>query len=162
MDEWGDEQGFIELRVVHSIMAVELQRPVEFSMIDMANIAYYPRLFDLAHRFFEASWVEICGITYPEIVQGMGLGFPVVNTEAAFLGPVRYGDTITAKIVIKHIGTSSLTWGYEFHNQHQEMVWRSTQVTVCVSMDSMASTPIPNDLRAGLEQHLEVTEDGSE
>ena len=29
-------------------MAVKIQRNVEFSMIDMANVAYYPRIFDLS------------------------------------------------------------------------------------------------------------------
>ena len=32
-------------------MAVHLQRGVDFPMVDLANIAYYPRIFDLAHRF---------------------------------------------------------------------------------------------------------------
>ena len=34
-------------------MAVQLNRGVDFPMVDLANIAYYPRIFDLAHRFFE-------------------------------------------------------------------------------------------------------------
>ena len=38
-------------------MAVHLQRGVDFPMVDLANIAYYPRIFDLAHRFFEDSWL---------------------------------------------------------------------------------------------------------
>ena len=37
-------------------------------MVDLANIAYYPRIFDLAHRFFESVWPEICGQTYPYII----------------------------------------------------------------------------------------------
>ena len=40
-------------------MAVEIQRTVEFSMIDMANVAYYPRIFDLAHKVFEEAWVPV-------------------------------------------------------------------------------------------------------
>ena len=33
-------------------MAVELARRVDYPMLDGANIAYFPRIFDLAHRFF--------------------------------------------------------------------------------------------------------------
>ena len=36
-----------------SIMAVQLARRVDFPMIDSAQIAYFPRIYDLAHRFFE-------------------------------------------------------------------------------------------------------------
>ena len=34
-------------------MAVQLERGVDFPMVDLANIAYYPRIFDLAHRFLK-------------------------------------------------------------------------------------------------------------
>ena len=37
-------------------------------MLDNANIAYYPRIYDLAHRFFEESWEKMCGISYPEMI----------------------------------------------------------------------------------------------
>ena len=37
-------------------MAVTLERRVDYPMIDNANIAYYPRIYDLAHRFFEEAW----------------------------------------------------------------------------------------------------------
>ena len=33
-------------------MAVKIQRNVEFSRIDMANVAYYPCIFYLAHKVF--------------------------------------------------------------------------------------------------------------
>ena len=32
-------------------MAVQLARRVDFPMIDSAQIAYFPRIYDLAHRF---------------------------------------------------------------------------------------------------------------
>ena len=44
-------------------MAVHLQRGVDFPMVDLANIAYYPRIFDLAHRFS-----RILGLTYVAFV----------------------------------------------------------------------------------------------
>ena len=67
-----------------STMAVEIQRRVEFSMIDMANVAYYPRIFDLAHKVFEQSWQEMCGITYPFLVNERRVGFPVVSSPPPF------------------------------------------------------------------------------
>ena len=42
-------------------------------------------------------------------------------------------------------------WQYEFHNQKDELLWSSEQVTVCVSMKNMESLPIPPELRSGLE-----------
>tara|TARA_B100001175_G_scaffold114966_1_gene97566 strand:- start:2038 stop:2463 length:426 start_codon:yes stop_codon:yes gene_type:complete len=136
-------------------MAVQLQRGVDFPMVDLANIAYYPRIFDLAHRFFEDSWELICGIKYSELILEKHIGFPVVHVESDFIAPLRYGDQIRATIWISKIGDTSCTWSYEFHNQEEDLLWTSTQVTVCVDMDSMERISIPNFLREGLGNCVE-------
>ena len=140
-----------ELPPLRKIMPVILSRRVDFPMLDMAGIAFYPRIFDLAHRFFEDSWEQICGITYPTILINLEIGFPVVNVNSQFHAPFRYGDNVTATIWISEVGTKSCTWKYEFHNQKGELLWSSEQVTVCVSMKNMESLPIPSNLRLGLE-----------
>jgi len=65
-------------------MAVMLTRRVDFPMLDMAGIAFYPRIFDLAHRFFEEAWEVMCGISYPHIIKEMEIGFPVVDIKSEF------------------------------------------------------------------------------
>ncbi len=131
-------------------MAVQLNRGVDFPMVDLANIAYYPRIFDLAHRFFEDAWPHICDVRYADLLLIRKTGFPVVHVDSDFHAPLRYGDTITATIWIDAIGESSCTWCYEFHNQNRELLWTSSQVTVCVNMESMKRQPIPEDLRQAL------------
>ena len=42
---------------------------------------------------------------------------------------------------------------YFFQLQNDEIVWQSSQVTVCIDMDSMESMEIPDDIRTGLENH---------
>lgn len=140
-----------ELPSLRRLMPVKLSRRVDFPMLDMAGIAFYPRIFDLAHRFFEESWEQICGVDYPTILIDMEIGFPVVNINSQFHAPFRYGDHVTATIWISDIGVKSCTWKYEFHNQKNELLWSSEQVTVCVSMKNMESLPIPSTIRSGLE-----------
>ena len=132
-------------------MAVQLSRRVDFPMLDMAGIGFYPRIYDLAHRFFEDSWMEMCGVDYPYIIGEMKIGFPVVDIKSEFSAPFRYGDTVTAKIWISKIGSKSCTWQYRFSNQNEELLWSSEQITVCVSMTDMSSMVIPDTLRKGLE-----------
>lgn len=132
-------------------MAVHLTRRVDFPMLDMAGIAFYPRIYDLAHRFFEESWQEICGVSYPHMINEMDIGFPVVDIKSEFHNPFRYGDTVTATIWISKIGSKSCTWQYRFHNQDGELLWSSEQITVCVGITSMESKIIPDILRSGLE-----------
>jgi YbgC/YbaW family acyl-CoA thioester hydrolase len=121
-------------------------------MLDLAGIAFYPRIYDLAHRFFEESWEEICGIDYPTILLEKRFGFPVVNINSQFHSPINYGDNITATIWISEVGLKSCTWEYQFHNQAGVLLWSSKQVTVCMNLDSMSSVEIPDFLRNGLER----------
>jgi len=137
-------------------MAVEIQRTVEFSMIDMANVAYYPRIFDLAHKVFEEAWALMCGVPYPALVNDQRIGFPVASLSSTFHAPLRYGDIITATVGITSVGTTSLGWKYVFRNQSDQTVWTSEQTTVCVNMDTMEKQPIPESLRTVLEQHTEA------
>ena len=136
-------------------MAVVIERPVEFPMVDLANIAYFPRIYDLAHRVFEACWPEMCGVDYPTVLGEIKVGFPVINITSDFKAPMRYGDLISAHISISHIGTTSLVWEYRFINQHSHLVWTSSQTTVCVNMDTLKPTPIPERLKTGLVNHLD-------
>ncbi len=135
-------------------MAVTFTRPVEYSMIDGANIAYYPRIYDLSHKFFEQCWLEMCGISYSELINTNRIGFTIVHAESDFSAPLRFGDEITATIWIDNIGNKSLTWNYLFHNQNGDLLWTSKQVTVCVDIDSLTSQIIPQYLHAGLQKHL--------
>ena len=131
-------------------MPLNFSRRIDFPMVDLAGIVYYPVYWDLAHRFFELSWEKICGINYPKILQDLKLGFPAVKNECEFLAPLKYGDTVNCKIWISDVGNKSCTWEYEFTNQNMKKVWLAKVVTVCVNMDTFESINIPNDLAESL------------
>tara|TARA_B100000287_G_scaffold410829_1_gene439683 strand:+ start:315 stop:728 length:414 start_codon:yes stop_codon:yes gene_type:complete len=131
-------------------MSLNYSRRIDFPMVDLAGIVYYPVYWDLAHRFFELCWEEICGINYPKIIQELKLGFPAVKNECEFLAPLKYGDTVNCKIWISDVGNKSCTWEYEFTNQNMEKVWIATVVTVCVNMETFESINIPSNLAVSL------------
>ncbi len=131
-------------------MPLNFSRRIDFPMVDLAGIVYYPVYWDLAHRFFELSWEKICGINYPKILQDLKLGFPAVKNECEFLAPLKYGDTVNCKIWISDVGNKSCTWEYEFTNQNMKKVWLAKVVTVCVNMDTFESINIPKNLAESL------------
>ena len=63
-------------------MAFTSSRRIDFPMVDMAKIVYYPQFWDLAHRFYEESWEYSCGMHYNEILREHKIGFPLVHSEA--------------------------------------------------------------------------------
>jgi YbgC/YbaW family acyl-CoA thioester hydrolase len=131
-------------------MAVVLRRRVDWPMLDVASVVFYPQYFDLAHRFFEEAWEPICGIDYPTLTGKMRLGFPAVRTESDHVAPLRYGDEIVCKLWIEKVGTKSCTWRYQFENQNGLLCWNGKVVTVCVDLDNFESKPIPAELAENL------------
>ena len=87
-----------------SCMAVQLERGVDFPMVDLANIAYYPRIFDLAHRFLRMHGYLFATFVMP-IFSWFERRFPSGSRGIDFHAPLRYGDTITATIGLKPLAT---------------------------------------------------------
>ncbi|MDP6661854.1 MAG: acyl-CoA thioesterase [Candidatus Thalassarchaeaceae archaeon] len=134
-------------------MAFTSQRRVDFAMVDLAKIIYYPEFWDLAHRFYEESWEYSCGMHYNEILSEHKIGFPLVHSDTHFLHPVSYGDTIHCTISVPRIGNTSITWRYEFHNQEGVLCWKSEQVTVCTDMREIRSKVlVPDWMRKSLSK----------
>ena len=131
-------------------MAVVLRRRVDWPMLDVAKVVFYPQYFDLAHRFFEESWQHICAIDYPTLTLEMKVGFPAVRTEGEHLAPLRYGDEIVCTLWIEKVGDKSFTWRYKFANQNGLQVWDGRVITVCVDLDTFESMSIPSELADSL------------
>ena len=112
---------------------------------------YYPRFWDLAHRFYEESWEFSCGMHYNEILSEKQIAFPLVHSEASFLHPIAYGDTVECSITVPRIGNTSISWRYEFRNQEGTLCWTADQVTVCTDMGEVKrKVPVPDWMRDGL------------
>ena len=132
-------------------MAFVSERRVDFPMVDLAKIVYYPRFWDLAHRFYEESWEYSCGIHYNTILSEHMIAFPLVHSDTQFLHPVAYGDTIQCNLTVPKIGNTSISWRYEFRNQEGVLCWTSDQVTVCTDMSEVQSKmAVPDWMREGL------------
>ncbi|HSH07769.1 MAG TPA: acyl-CoA thioesterase [Burkholderiales bacterium] len=72
-----------------------LEIVVDFADCDPARIVFYPHYFNWFDRASERLFRER-GMAWPELWARYQLaGFPIVDASAKFLGPARFGDTIT-------------------------------------------------------------------
>ena len=131
-------------------------RRIDFPLVDIAGIVYYPHYWDLAHRFFEESWESTCDIHYHDVLHKKNIALPLIHSEAEFHHPLRYGDVAHCEIEVLKIGTTSITWRYRISNQNGVLCWSAIQTTVCTSMDAVtAKKPIPDWMKKGLSRILE-------
>ena len=130
-------------------------RRVEFGDTDMAGIVHFANFF----RFMEAAetaFLRSLGASVNWKADGLKWGFPRVAASCDYRKPARFEDVLTVAVTVERVGDKSITYRYDFTNQHGEpiAVGRVTAVFCrTTTPDDLESAPIPPELRAKLEAH---------
>ncbi len=127
---------------------------VRFGEIDHAGIMYYPSIFDRIHRAFEDFWLAATGLSYAEILDGDGIGFPLIDLQSTFTRPYRFGETMRIRFGVLRIGTKSITFRVELCDDQDAVRATARIVTGVIDMATFTGTPLPERYRAWLEPYL--------
>lgn len=130
----------------------QFSRRVEFGDTDMAGIMHFSNFF----RFMEAAETDFLrarGLSVSWRRDGVKWGFPRVSAACDYKTPVRFEDVLTIAVAVEKVGSKSVSFRYDFSNQHGApiAVGRITAV-FCRSdgPDHIESVEIPADIRAKL------------
>jgi len=126
---------------------------VEWGHCDPAGIVFNGRFFEY---FDLGTWLlfEVAlGVKRSEIAAVFGIvGYPVVDTKARFITPVKFGDKIEIASTVKEFRRSSFDVEHRISNQGQIAVeGHETRVWAGRSPDDpkqLKSRPIPADVIA--------------
>lgn len=124
---------------------------VEWGDCDPAGIVYYPRFFE----FFDASTAalfEKAGFPKHELLEKYGIaGIPMVDTQAKFLAPATFGDTVEIDSRIADWGNSSFTVEHKLYKSgaliaegFEKRVWT---VKAPGEKNGLKSRPIPAEVK---------------
>ena len=134
-------------------MAFTFDLPVPYGAIDFARIVYYPQFLHFCHMSMEAMFEAEVGVAYPKVLQEEGVGYPTVSSNAKFVAPVPYGETLKITITVLRIGTSSVDFRYEGRRSSDgEIAFHVENTQVAVDMEAWKSTPIPAHHREAFER----------
>lgn len=123
---------------------------IEWGHCDPAGIVFYPRYFEIFDASTSALFERALGITKFEMIKTMEFtGWPMVQTQARFIKPTRFGDDVTVETSIK-FGRAS------FEIQHKlslkgELCVECSEKRVWTRRDAtgaLKSLPIPEDVLA--------------
>jgi len=133
-------------------MAFTFRMPVRYGSIDYARIVYYPQFLHFCHLAMEEMFAAIVGVTYPDVIQQEGVGYPTVKSEVDYLKPVAYGEELEMSVAVERMGTSSIVLLYEGKRSSDgEVAFRVRNVQVAVNMAAWKSTPIPAHHRVAFD-----------
>ena len=98
----------------------------------------------------ERLFTEACAFPYHELITKVRIGFPTVRIEAQFQKAVAYGEVLELIVDVINVSRRSVTFNYKLVGSDRNERAQARMVHVAMSLDSMTSIDIPDNLRERL------------
>ncbi len=135
------------------------ERAVRFAEVDAARMVFFGRFCDYCHEALEVLFDGLEG-GYAHLTMVRDIGVPSVHIEFDFRSPLRYGDVVLVEVEVLNIGNRSITFRHTLKRKSDGQVSAvARHVVVTAKMSENTSIPIPEDMRALLEEHVEPRAD---
>ncbi|MGA8144026.1 MAG: thioesterase family protein [Candidatus Acidiferrales bacterium] len=123
---------------------------VRFGDCDPAGIVFYPRYLEIFNSLVEDWCRDELQFSFPEIINARGWGLPTVRLEVDFVAPSSFGDVLAAELIVRSVGTSSVTLSIVLRDSNGCDPVRGKVVLVLIDRKRNCSIAIPDELRARL------------
>jgi 4-hydroxybenzoyl-CoA thioesterase len=133
---------------------ITLERPIRFQDVDAAGLVFFPNYLAYAHEAMEALFEPLAG-GYTRLILERRIGLPAVRVEAEFVAPMRFGELLAIEVSVARLGNRSLTLRFQFRRPDGTRVAETRHTVVTTDLEALRSCPMPEDVRAICEQHLE-------
>lgn len=128
-------------------------RTVRFQEVDAAGIVFYPRVFEYMSDAY-VSFLGARGIHLPKAIEANEYRAPLIHVEADYRAPMRFGDAIHVDVVAVTVGRTSFHLGYRIRHADGRVAAVGQTSHVCVGIPGFRPIPIPEELRAALENKM--------
>jgi 4-hydroxybenzoyl-CoA thioesterase len=122
--------------------------PVRFTHCDPAGIVFYPRYFEMFNDLVEDWCREGLHFPFPEIINRRGWGLPTVRLEVDFVASSTFGEVLTAQLVVRTVGKSSIGIEIVLAGQKEDTRVRGRVVLVLTDRRTGKAIPLPDELRS--------------
>jgi 4-hydroxybenzoyl-CoA thioesterase len=126
---------------------------IEWGDCDPAGIIFYPRYFAMFDHSTTMLISAASGVNKLELLKKFGFdGYPVVQTQAKFITPTRFGDDVIITSAFTRIGRSSFEIGHRVERNGQ-LCAEGLETRAWVKRDEADKTkikshPLPEELAA--------------
>lgn len=128
-------------------------RLVEFADTDMAGIIHFSAYF----RYMESAEHELLrslGYSVYAEFDGVPVSFPRVAASCEFDSPAKCEDTLDIAVTVRHVGNTSVTYGFDFSDQGRDVA-HGTMTSVCCKV-AHGKPPESMPLPAALAKQLKL------
>jgi 4-hydroxybenzoyl-CoA thioesterase len=111
------------------------QEKIRFQHIDYAGIVFYPRFLEMLNCLVEDWFEEALDRPFSKMHETNGI--PTVDLKVQFKKAARLGETLTKKLWVKELKSSSMICGFRFEDENENTCLEGevTLVNVKISED---------------------------
>jgi len=112
---------------------------------------FYGRLFELCHEAYEELLMAM-DLGIDQMFDQLGVGTPVVHTEADFVAPIRMHDRLRVALRLERLGARSMSLAYSISGAGGDERAQARVVHAFVRLADFSAVDIPAQFVAGLER----------
>lgn len=124
---------------------------IEWGDCDPAGIIFYPRYFAMFDHSTAMLITAASGLSKAEMLRTYEFdGYPLVDTQAKFIIPTRFGDDVIIQSTFTRVGRSSFNIRHQIRKNNQVCV-EGLETRAWVKRDEqrrIKSHPVPEELAA--------------
>ncbi len=136
------------------------QEKIRFKHIDYAGIVFYPRFLEMLNDLVEDWFEEALDRPFSKMHETNGI--PTVDLKVQFKNAARIGETLSKKMWVAELKSSSIVCGFQFTNQEDKTVLEGevTLVNVKIQEDrqSIKAEPFNEEMKEKIKIYeLQIT-----
>lgn len=131
------------------------QEKIRFKHIDYAGIVFYPRFLEMLNDLVEDWFEEALDRPFSKMHETNGI--PTVDLKVQFKNAARIGETLSKKLWVAELKSSSIVCGFQFTNQDDKTVLEGevTLVNVKIQEDrqSIKAEPFNEEMKEKISKY---------
>jgi 4-hydroxybenzoyl-CoA thioesterase len=132
------------------------QEKIRFKHIDYAGIVFYPRFLEMLNDLVEDWFEEALDRPFSKMHETNGI--PTVDLKVQFKNAARIGETLSKKLWVAELKSSSIVCGFQFTNQEDKTVLEGevTLVNVKIQEDrqSIKAEPFNEEMKGKISKYI--------
>jgi YbgC/YbaW family acyl-CoA thioester hydrolase len=140
---------------MEKIVPFKFQHIIRVDDTAASGTIYFTNQFKFSHQAMEAL-LESEGFHFSKLFTDTNYAISIIHASADYKASLIVGDIITLFVIVKHIGTSSFSFGYEIYKFENIHVGTVKTVHVTLNKKTRQKISIPSPLITCLKKYLEV------
>ena len=132
------------------------QEKIRFKHIDYAGIVFYPRFLEMLNDLVEDWFEEALDRPFSKMHETNGI--PTVDLKVQFKNAARIGETLSKKLWVAELKSSSIVCGFQFTNQEDKTVLEGEVALVNVKIQedrqSIKAEPFNEEMKEKISKYI--------